>query len=70
MFHGVRVYSSVYLPADVNVIAMADGAVAQPVLPIVAEPERIQLSNAIAFGLFYSYGTKAVSPDLIFSDKA
>ena len=49
---------------------MADGAVAQPVLPTVAEPERIQLSNAIAFGLFYSYGTKAVSPDLIFSDKA
>ena len=70
MFHGVRVYSSVYLPAGVNVIAMADGAVAQPVLPTVAEPERIQLSNAIAFGLFYSYGTKAVSPDLIFSDKA
>lgn len=70
MFHGVRVYSSVYLPAGVNVIAMADGAVAQPVLPTVAPAERIQLSNAIAFGLFYSYGTKAVSPDLIFSDKA
>ena len=64
-FHGVKVYSSVYLPAGVKAIGMVDGAVAQPVLPTVANPEKIQLSNAIGFGLFYSYGTKAVMPDLI-----
>lgn len=64
-FHGVKVYSSVYLPDGVDAIGMVDGAVAQPVLPTVANPEKIQLSNAIGFGIFYSYGTKAVMPDLI-----
>lgn len=65
MFHGVRVYSSVYLPTGCSALAMVDGAVAQPVLPSVATPTKIQLSNAIGFGIFYSYGTKAVMPDLI-----
>ena len=64
-FHGVKVYSSVYLPAGTKAVGMVDGAVAQPVLPTVADPEKIQLSNAIGFGIFYSYGTKAVMPDLI-----
>ena len=65
MFHGVKVYSSVYLPSGITAIGMVDGAVAQPVVPTVADPEKIQLSNAIGFGIFYSYGTKAVMPDLI-----
>lgn len=65
-FHGVRVESSVYLPSGTNYIAIADGAIAQPVLPTVVPASQIQLSNAYAFGLFYSYGTKAVAPDLIF----
>lgn len=64
-FHGVRVYSSVYLPSGVKAIGMVDGAVAQPVLPTISNPQKIQLSNAIGFGIFYSYGTKAVMPDLI-----
>lgn len=64
--HGVNVYSSVYLPAGTVGIVMADGSVAQPVLPTVKPAERIPLSNAIATGLFYNYGTKAVTPDLIF----
>ena len=64
-FHGVRVYSSVYLPAGVKAIGMVDGSVAQPVVPTIANPQKIQLSNAIGFGVFYSYGTKAVMPDLI-----
>ena len=64
-YHGVKVYSSVYLPEGVSAIGMVDGAIAQPVLPTVANPEKIQLSNAIGFGIFYSYGTKAVMPDLI-----
>ena len=66
LFHGVRVFSSIYLPAGVNAIAMAEGAIAQPVLPTVAPAERIPLSNAIGFGIFYSYGTKAVADDLIY----
>ena len=65
-YHGVQFYSSTYLPAETHAIAMHKGAVAQPVLPTVAPAERIQLSNAIGFGLFYSYGTKVVEPDLVF----
>jgi len=64
-FHGVKVFSSTYLPEGIKGIAMADGAIAQPVLPTVAPAERVPLSNAIAFGMFYSYGTKAVASDLI-----
>jgi hypothetical protein len=64
-FHGVKVYSSVYLPSGVSAIGMVEGSIAQPVLPTISNPQKIQLSNAIGFGVFYSYGTKAVMPDLI-----
>ena len=64
--HGVKVFSSVYLPAGTKAIVMADGSIAQPVLPTVAPAQKIPLSNAIAFGMFYSYGTVAVAADLIF----
>lgn len=65
-FHGVKVFSSTYMPSGTNALLFAEGAIAQPVLPTVAPAERIQLSNAIGFGLFYSYGTKAVAADLIY----
>lgn len=65
-YHGVKFYSCTYLPAGAKAIAMHKGAVAQPVLPTVAPAEKIQLSNAIGFGLFFSYGTKVVEPDLVF----
>ena len=65
-YHGVRIFSSTYLPKDVKAIAMACGSVAQPVLPTIAPAEKIQLSNAYSFGMFYDYGTKAVTEDLIF----
>lgn len=65
MFHGVRVYSSVYLPDTVTMIGMVEGSIAEPVMTTLADPGKIQLSNAYAFGLFYSYGVKAVMPDLI-----
>jgi hypothetical protein len=65
LFHGVRIYSSIYLPNGVNAIAMAEGAVAQPVRVKEYGAERIPLSNALAIELFYSYGTKAVAADLI-----
>lgn len=65
LFHGVRVYSSVYLPESVQMIGMVEGAIAQPVMTSLVDPGKIPLSNAYAFGLFYSYGTKAVMADLI-----
>ena len=65
-FHGVRIYSSIYLPAGVDAIAMAEGAVAQLVRVKEYGAERIPLSNAIAIELFYSFGTKAVADDLIY----
>lgn len=65
-YHGVKFYSNTYMPSGVKAISMHKGAVAQPVLPTVAPAEKIQFSNAIGFGIFYSYGTKAVEPDLIF----
>lgn len=67
-FHGVDVYSSVYLPSGIDMIAMVEGAVAQPVLTWLDDPGKIQLSNAWHFGMFYSYGTEAVMPDLIFKE--
>ena len=46
---------------------MVRGAVAQPVVVNqYGDPEKIQLSNDYAVSLFYDYGTKALTPDLIF----
>lgn len=66
MFHGVRVDSSTYLPNGVDAIAQVEGSVAQPVLFTRQAAERVPFSNAYAFGIFLSYGTKAVMPDLIY----
>lgn len=65
IFNNVRIYSSVFLPAATNYIVMVDGAVAQPVMTSISNPEKIQLSDATAFGLFAYKGTKAVMDDLI-----
>lgn len=64
-FHGVKVFSSVYLPTGKDMIAMVDGAVAQPVVTSLDEAGKIPMSDAYHFGMFYYYGTKAVMPDLI-----
>jgi len=67
-FHGVRVYSSVYLPDGTDGIVIADESIALPVIttPYTA-PEKIQLSNDYAVSLFYDYGVKALTPDLIYT---
>ena len=65
-YHGVKCFSSVHLPAGVEYIVMADGSVAQPVMSDQYTAEKIPLSNAYGVELFYHYGTKAVTPDLIF----
>ena len=64
-FHGVPVYSTVYLPTGINAIAMVNGAVAQPVLSTIDEAGKFDASNAYHFGIFYSFGCEAVMPDLI-----
>lgn len=65
LFHGVKVDSSVYLPEGVDAVLQVEGSVAQPTLFTIQNAEKIPFSNAYAFGLFVSYGTKAVTPDLI-----
>ena len=64
-FHGVRAFSSVYLPPTAKMIIMVDGSVALPVIPRQYTAEKIPLSEAYAVELFYYYGVKAVTPDLI-----
>lgn len=79
MYHGVRVYSSTRLPVTTETVEetktkttvtdallMIRGAVAQPVVSDqYSAPEKIPLSNDYAVSLFYDYGTKALTPDLI-----
>ena len=67
MYHGVRVYSCTRLAEKCNGLLMIRGAVAQPVVvDQYGNPEKIPLSNDFAVSLFYDYGTKALTPDLIF----
>ena len=64
-FNNVSIYSNVFLPAGINYVVMVKGAVAQPIMTSIMNPEKVQLSDATAFGLFAYKGTKAVMPDLI-----
>lgn len=64
-FHGVKTFSCVHLPVGVKYVVMVDGAVAQPVMSNEYKAEKIPLSEDVAVELFYHYGTKAVTPDLI-----
>lgn len=79
MFHGVKVYSSINLPVvasgtqqspttdTTHAIIMIEGAIAQPaIIYPYAEPEKIPLSNDYGISMFFDYGTKALTPDLIF----
>jgi hypothetical protein len=65
-WHGVATDSCIHLPTDVPFILMVRGAVAQPIMATQYGAEKIPLSNAYGVTLFYSYGTKVVTPDLIF----
>lgn len=65
-WHGVDTRSSVHLPTGCDCLLMVTGAVAQPVMATPYTAEKVPLSNAYAVELFYHYGTKVVTPDLIF----
>lgn len=67
VFHGVHVDSSTYLPEGTLAVLQVEGSIAQPVMFTRQDATKIPFSNAYAFGLFFSYGTKAVSEDLIFT---
>lgn len=64
MFHGVEVREAVRQEADV--IIQRRGSIAMPVVIDEYELEKVPFSNSHALQLFYSYGVKAVTPDLIF----
>lgn len=67
-FHGVRVYSSVFLPATAKAVIMIEGAIAQPaVIYPYKDPEKIPLSNDYGVSMFYNFGTKVLTPDLVFT---
>ncbi|MGN0619201.1 MAG: hypothetical protein ACI4J7_09300 [Ruminiclostridium sp.] len=63
--HGVAVYMSNRLPEGVDLVAMRYDSIAQPCVVTQYETEKIGLDNAHAVELFYDYGTKAVTEDLI-----
>lgn len=69
-FNNVNIYSSAFLPADVEFIVMVNGSVAQPVTTSIYNPSKIELSDATAFGLFAYKGTKMVTPDLVLVSKS
>ena len=68
-WHGVECKSCVHLPAGVPFILQVTGSVAQPIMSDQYTAEKIPLSEAYGVELFYHYGTKAVTPDLIFKPK-
>lgn len=65
-WHGVKAKSCIHLPEGCKFMLIVDGAVAQPVMTNQYTAEKIGLSEAYAVSLFFHYGTKAVTPDLIF----
>lgn len=66
IFNNARVYSSVRLPQGIDYVVMHEGAVAQPIRTSIYNPKPIELSDAVAMGIFAYSGTTAVEPDLIF----
>lgn len=64
-FNGCKAFKSNHLPTGVNFIVMVDGSVAQPCVSDGYQAERVPQSNAYSVDLFFSFGTKAVTPDLI-----
>ena len=63
MFHGVRVFENARQTKAI--IATIFGSAAQPVLVNEYADEKVNLSNAHAVELFYSFGTGVVTPDLV-----
>lgn len=70
MRHGVRVYSSVFLPAGYEFLVFAIGSTAQPVvIHNYTEPAKIPQSNDWSIDLFFDYGTKLLGSELALAVK-
>ena len=63
-YHGVKIVENIRQKAQF--IVLMQGAVAQPVSVTPDEAGKFDATNAYHFGLFYTYGTKAVMADTIF----
>lgn len=66
-FHGVITHSSVYLPETVDYMIFVKGSIAQPIIESIYNPQKIDLSDSTAFGIFLYSGTETVAPDLVFT---
>lgn len=66
VFHNVKLYMSTDLPTGVKFVIGVDGSVAQPLRITKQDYDKIPLSQAYAYGLFLDYGTKAVTPELLY----
>lgn len=64
-YHGAEIYSNFRQTADI--IVMAKGALAQPLMLNDYEAEKIPLSESFVAETFLHYGTKAVAPDLVWT---
>jgi len=63
-YHGYLVAEN--LRQSAQFIVQRVGSIAQPVWPTLDDADKIPMSQAYHFGLFFSYGTKDVAPDTIF----
>lgn len=66
-FHGVVCHSSVYLPDTVDYFIFVNGAIAQPIRQSLYAPNKVEMLDKIAFGMFLYSGTKTLAPDLVFT---
>lgn len=69
VYHGVEIYSSVYLPKGVDGIAMRKGAVARPVWIKAVAPTKPTYLDSVVLGHFLYGGCKVVDPELIYTLK-
>ena len=66
-YHGVMVFSELYLPSGTDFIAGVIGGAAQPVRSDgYSSPERIGLSNSYAISLFWDYGNGVLAPEAFY----
>ena len=66
-YHGVMVFSELFLPSGTDFIAGIIGGAAMPVRSDgYTQPEKIGLSNAYAVSLFWDYGVAALAPEAFY----
>ncbi|MCL1988856.1 MAG: hypothetical protein FWG64_12950 [Firmicutes bacterium] len=65
-YGSTRVYPSIYLPDNVGIMAMANGAVAMPVVTLPFQIAQDPFSYAYILKFAYKHGATAVMPETIF----